>query len=403
MSLLFADKTILLGVCGSVAAYRACDIASQLKQQGAIVLTAMTRSAQQLVCPASFEAVTGQPVITEMFSPLPTPGVEHIAVAQRANLFLIAPATANILAKAAHGIADDWLSTTLLATRAPILFAPAMNTAMYTHPATQANITLLKEWGALFVGPASGNLACGDSGVGRLANRDDILDAAAIALCRKKDFAGKRVLITSGSNHEAIDPVRFIGNRSSGKMGRALALEALRRGAEVCVISGPAEVKLPVGAEVVNVSTAAQMHDAVMARLGQYDVVIAAAAVADYRVENASDKKIKRESENISLTLTPNHDIVAAAAAQKRPGCKIIGFAAESDDILDNASAKLKRKNLDMIVANKVGGENSAIGADTGEAWLLLPGREPEPQGHIEKTALAMRIFDRISELNWSF
>ena len=399
MSLLYADKTILLGVCGSIAAYRACDLASQLTQQGATVLTAMTKSAQQLVCPASFEAITGQSVITEMFSPIPTPGVEHIAVAQRADLFLIAPATANILAKAAQGIADDWLSTTLLATRAPILFAPAMNTAMYAHPATQSNIALLKERGALFVGPASGNLACGDTGVGRLADRDDILDAVAIALHTEKDFAGKRVLITSGPNHEPIDPVRFIGNRSSGKMGRALALEALRRGAEVCVVSGPAEVKLPAAAEVVQVSTASQMYEAVMARADSCDVIIAAAAVADYRVEAASKQKIKRTGESITLTLTPNSDIIAAVAAQKRPGCKVIGFAAESHEVVSNAAAKLKNKNLDMIVANAVGGEKDAIGADASEAWLLLPNQEPESQGCIEKAALASRIFDRIRDM----
>jgi phosphopantothenoylcysteine decarboxylase / phosphopantothenate---cysteine ligase len=399
MSLLYADKTILLGVCGSIAAFRACDLASQLTQQGATVLTAMTKSAQQLVCPASFEAITGQSVITEMFSPVPMPGVEHIAVAQRADLFLIAPATANILAKAAHGIADDWLSTTLLATRAPILFAPAMNTAMYTHPATQANIALLKARGALFVGPASGNLACGDTGLGRLADRDDILDAVAIALHTDKDFAGKRVLITSGPNYEPIDPVRFIGNRSSGKMGRALALEALRRGADVCVVSGPAEAKLPAVAEVVSVSTAAQMHEAVMARADSCDVIIAAAAVADYRVEAASEQKIKRTGESITLTLTPNPDIIAAVAAQKRSGCKVIGFAAESHDVVSNAAAKLKKKNLDMIVANRVGGEKDAIGADASEAWLLLPDQEPESQGCIEKAVLASRIFDSIRDL----
>ena len=399
MSLLYADKTILLGVCGSVAAYRACDLASQLAQRGATVLTALTKSARQFILPASFEAVTGQPAITEMFSPLPAPGVEHIAVAQRADLFLIAPATANILAKAAHGIADDWLSTTLLATRAPVLFGPAMNTAMYEHPATQANMALLKERGALFVGPASGNLACGSDGVGRLADRDDILDAVAVALHKDKDFAGRRVLITSGPNHEPIDPVRFIGNRSSGKMGRALALEALRRGAQVCVVSGPVEVKPPAAAEIVPAATAAQMREAVMARLDQCDVVIAAAAVADFRAEQVSERKIKRDGNKRTLTLAPNPDIVAEAAARKRPGCKVVGFAAESHDIASNAAGKLKEKGLDMIVANTVGGDANAIGADTSAAWMLMPGKEPTSLGCIDKTSLAKRIFDCIREL----
>ncbi len=397
MSVLYADKTILLGVCGSVAAYRACDLASQLTQQGATVLTAMTRSAQQLIRPASFEAVTGQWVITEMFAQHTDPGVEHIAVARRADLFLIAPATANILAKVAHGIADDWLSTTLLATRAPILFAPAMNTAMYAHPATQANIALLRERGACFVGPASGNLACGDVGLGRLADREDILDAAAVALCTDKDLAGKRVLITSGPNHEPIDPVRFIGNRSSGRMGRALALEALRRGAEVCVVSGPAEVKLPADAEIVPVVTAAEMHDEVMARAGQCDIFIGAAAVADYRVATLSDSKIKRSSDAMTLSLAPNPDIIAAVAEQKRPDCKVVGFAAESHEVCKHAAEKLKRKKLDMIVANTVGGDKSAIGADASDAWILLPDAEPAHLGRIDKALLATHIFDRLT------
>ncbi len=399
MTLYYADKTIVLGVCGSVAAYRACDLASQLTQRNATVITAMTASAQCLVCPASFEAVTGQPVITEMFGPRVVPGIEHIALAQRAALFLIAPATANILAKAAHGIADDWLSTTLLATDAPVLFAPAMNPAMWRHPATQDNVTLLRNRGALFVGPASGTVACGDTGVGRLADRDAILDALAIALHADKDFAGKRVLITSGPNHEPIDPVRFIGNRSSGKMGRALALEALRRGAEVCVVSGPAETTPPAGAEVVAASTAAAMYEAVMARVDKYDIIIAAAAVADFRLEQESGEKIKRSNDAVTMTLTPNPDIIAAAAAKKRPGCKVVGFAAESHEVVNNAAEKLRRKQLDMIVANTIGGENSAIGGDAGEAWILTPNEPAESLGHIDKAALAARIFDRIHKL----
>jgi phosphopantothenoylcysteine decarboxylase / phosphopantothenate---cysteine ligase len=313
----FAGKTVLLGVCGSIAAYKACDLASRLREYGANVVCALTKAAQQLAHPAAFEAITGNRVVTDMFAPVENPEIEHIAIARKAALFLIAPATANILAKAAHGIADDWLSTTLLATKAPVLYAPAMNTNMYLHPATQANITLLRERGASFVGPASGMLACRTEGVGRLAEIADIMDAAIIASHTSKDYQGKRVLITSGPNHEPIDPMRYVGNRSSGKMGHLLALEALCRGAEVCVVSGPATVRPPCGAEVVSVHTADEMYDAVMARAADYDIIIGAAAVADYKAETVLESKIKRREESFTLRLKPNRDIIASVAAAK--------------------------------------------------------------------------------------
>ena len=399
MAGVFAEKTILLGVCGSIAAYKACELASRLVEQGATVLTALTHSARQLIQPASFEAITGNRVITDMFAPVPEPEIEHIAVARRANLFLVAPATANMLAKAAQGICDDWLSTTLLATRAPILFAPAMNTLMYTHPATQANIALLRDRGAGFVGPGSGRLACGDEGPGRLADIPDILDAAVIAVHPDKDLAGRRVLITSGPNHEPVDPVRFLGNRSSGKMGRALALEALRRGAGVCVISGLVEIRPLHGAEIVAITTTREMHQAVMDRAAEYDFIIGAAAVADYHVDGPAEDKIKRGASKHTLTLSPNPDIIADVAARKRPGQCVVGFAAETRDILAHAQEKMTRKGLDMIVANTVGGAHCAISADQGDAWILMPGRAPEHLPHIEKTALACRIFNHLAAL----
>ncbi len=397
MTAVFAEKTVLLGVCGSIAAYKACDLASRLVEQGAEVLTALTQSAQRLIQPAAFEAITGNRAIAEMFTPIASPEIEHISVARRAHLFLIAPATANVLAKAAHGLADDWLSTALLATRAPVLFAPAMNTAMYEHPATQANIALLRERGASFVGPGIGRLACGAVGPGRLADVTDILDAAVVAAHPVKDFAGKRVLITSGPNLEPIDPVRYIGNRSSGKMGRALALEALRRGARVCMISGPVAAQPPYGVEVIPASTAKEMFDAALSRMDAFDIFIAAAAVADYRVEKAADAKIKRSGEPLRLALIPNPDIVAAVAKARRPGQIIVGFAAESQDLLPNAAKKLSEKGLDMIVANTVGGARCAIGADAGEAWILAPGKTPEALGAVDKTDLARRIFDGLA------
>lgn len=395
----FAQKTVLLGVCGSIAAYKACELASRLREQGASVVCALTGSAQKLVQAATFEALTGNRAVTEMFSPFSAPEVEHISLARKADLFLVAPATANMIAKAAHGIADDWISTTLLATRAPIIFAPAMNTQMYTHPATQSNLALLRQRGVLIVEPASGRLACGEEGPGRLADIPDILDAARIAMTPVKDYAGKRVLITSGPNHEPIDPMRYIGNRSSGKMGYALALEALCRGAEVCVISGPALVSLPRGATVVKVSTAGEMYDAVMSRVADFDIIIGAAAVADYRVECPLPAKIKRQDEPLSLRLLPNRDIIAAVAAAKRPEQKVVGFAAESNDLIKHGEQKLLNKRLDMLVANTIGGDQCAVGADKENAFILVPGKPAEELVQIEKSALATLIFDRLAAI----
>ncbi len=395
----FSQKEIVLGVTGSIAAYKACDIASRLVEAGANVIPVLTRSAQEFVGPVSFEAITGNHAITALFERLQNPEIEHIAVARRAHLFLIAPASANILAKAAHGIADDWLSTTLLATRAPILFAPAMNTQMYLHPATQANIEILRARGCSFAGPASGTLACGEVGPGRLIETSAILEAAGVLLSEQKDLAGKRVLITSGATHEPLDPVRFLGNRSSGKMGRALALEALRRGADVTVVSGPAQAPLPHAAEVVRVKTALDMLEAVQSRVDTVDVFIAAAAVADYRVDAPAPSKHKHTGASLQLTLSPNPDIAAWVGQHKRPGQVSVGFAAETDDLLNHAGAKLAAKNLDLIVANSVGGAHCAFGADSVLAWLLTPGNPPEPLDLISKEDLTQRIFDKVALL----
>lgn len=399
MSIAFMDKEIVLGVTGSIAAYKACDLASRLVEEGAHVTPVLTRAAREFVAPLSFEAITGRPVISDMFAPIANPEIEHIAVARRAHLFLIAPASANIIAKAACGIADDWLCTTLLATRAPILFAPAMNAGMYGHPATQANIATLRARGVHFVGPGEGRLACGDTGPGRLIETPAILEAACILLSGKKDLTGRRVLITSGATHEPMDPVRFIGNRSSGKMGRALALEALRRGAEVTVVSGPARIPLPYGATVVSVRTAQEMLDATTAHADAADVFIAAAAVADYRVDKPAEEKHKRNGDALNLTLSPNPDIAATVSKQKRADQVTVGFAAETHDLLDYAQQKLKKKKLDLIVANQVGGENCAFGADTAWAWLLTPGAQPEQLHLITKEELTERVFDKIAAI----
>ncbi|MFM1919605.1 MAG: Coenzyme biosynthesis bifunctional protein CoaBC [Candidatus Hydrogenedentota bacterium] len=391
-------KEIVLGVTGSIAAYKACEIASRLREAGAHVQAVLTRGGHQFLGSASLEGITGRPVITEMFDPSQNPDIEHIAVARRADLFLIAPASANVLAKAAHGIADDWLSTTLLATRAPILFAPAMNTQMYSHAATQQNIATLTSRGCQFVGPGEGNLACGEVGPGRLIDTPAILEAALYALGSKRDLEGKRVLITSGGNQEPIDPVRFIGNRSSGKMGRALALEALRRGARVTVVSGPHISPLPQACEVIHAPTASDMLHAVESRFEQCDVFVAAAAVADYRVDMPLDQKRKRESGVYTLTLVPNPDIAALMGERKRPGQISIGFAAETHDVARYGEKKLKDKRFDLLCANEVGGSDSGFGTDAHRAWLIAPGKAPQEMGLISKELLAEAIFDAALE-----
>lgn len=393
----FAGKEIVLGVTGSIAAYKACELASRLKEYGATVRAVLSRAALSFVGPASFEGITGQSVITEMFDPQQNPEIEHIAVARRASLFLIAPASANVIAKAAHGMADDWLTTTLLATRAPILFAPAMNTQMYLHPATQANIALLQTRGCHFVGPGAGQLACGEVGPGRLIEALPILEAAAVLASTDRTLAGRRVLITSGANHEPIDPVRYIGNRSSGKMGYALALEALRRGAQVTVISGPAEIPPPYATDQVHVQTAREMQAEVEARFDTADIFIAAAAVADYRVDMPRAEKHKRSGDVQSITLVPNADIAAEMGRRKRKGQITIGFAAETNDFVAHAEDKLQRKNLDLIVANQVGTTDSGFGTDTNRAWLLRPGAAAEDLALLAKDELAARIFDAVS------
>jgi len=393
----FQGKVIVLGVTGSVAAYKACEIASRLVEAGAHVIPVLTSGGRAFVGAPSLEGITGNRVIADLFEPAQNPEIEHIAVARRADLFLIAPASANAIAKAAHGLADDWLSTTLLATRAPILFAPAMNTMMYTHPATQDNIALLRSRGCRFVGPGTGALACGEFGPGRLIDTPAILEAAAIALRNDTSLCGKHVLITSGANHEPVDPVRFLGNRSSGKMGHALALEALKRGARVTVVTGPCAVPPPEGVAVVHAETARCMLEAVEKIFPDADIFIAAAAVADYRVAEPPALKRKRGESPLTLELVPNPDIAAQMGLRKAAGQITVGFAAETHDILDHARRKLAEKQLDLIVANDVAGPDSGFGADTTRAWFLAQGEEPEALPLLSKAELAERLFERLA------
>ena len=398
MRRIFSNKEVVLGVTGSIAAYKACELASRLTEYGARVTCALTDSAMELVGAATFEALTGRRAISRMFEPLQNPEIEHIAVAKRADLFLIAPATANILAKAANGIADDWLSTTLLATRAPILFAPAMNANMYAHAATQDNMALLRERGNHFVGPEPGRLACGDEGLGRMADPQKILEAALPLVSNRHDLAKKRVLLTSGGNREPIDPVRFIGNRSSGKMGRALAIEALARGAQVTAVCGPSEIAMPYGVEVIPVETAAQMAEAVNAHVDSADIIIGAAAVADYRVEHIADDKIKKTGKGLTLKLVENPDILGGVAKAKRPEQVVVGFAAETYDHAEHAAEKLQKKHLDLIVAVEVNTPESGFGLETLRVCFLASNGRSVDWALASKHEVASRIFDWILE-----
>lgn len=392
-------KHVILGVTGSIAAYKACEIASLLSKKGFKVTPVLTKSAAQFIGAASLEGITGNRVITEMFDTSTNAGIDHVAVPQSADLVIVAPATANILGKAAHGIADDWLTTALLVTRAPILFAPAMNTNMFGHAAVQDNLRTLRDRGCHFVGPDSGVLACKTIGVGRMMDPEYVVEAAMSLLYPKHDLAGKRVLLTSGGNHEPIDPVRFIGNRSSGKMGYALANEALQRGAQVTVITGPADVVPPEGATTIQVQTAIEMGDALLEHLHEADIVIGAAAVADYRVENPPTEKRKRDGRAMTLTLVENPDLIAEAAARKREDQVVVGFAAETQDLLENAHAKLAKKNLDLIVANEVGVADSGFGTDTVRASLIDASGTVDAQPLLSKAELAERLFDRIVDM----
>ncbi|GMW01439.1 MAG: phosphopantothenoylcysteine decarboxylase [Candidatus Hydrogenedentota bacterium] len=399
MDRFFSKKEIVLGVTGSIAAYKACDLASRLTQAGARVQAVLTQSALHLVGAATFEGVTGRRAITQMFEPLQNPDVEHIAVAQRADLFIVAPASANTIAKAAHGLADDWLSTTLLATRAPILFAPAMNTNMYTHPATIENMARLSARGCLFVGPDAGRLACGTVGQGRMTDPQTIMEAAISLISGKHELEGRHIVITSGGTHEPIDPVRYIGNRSSGKMGRALALEAISRGAQVTVITGAHEAGLPHNVEVVEVQTAKDMAEAVIHLAQEADAFIGAAAVGDFRVDKPMDMKHKRAGEGITLNLVENPDILSLVSAVKQKQLLTVGFAAETEKLIENAKIKLKKKQLDFIVANEVGTPQSGFGADTVKAAIIDKKENVDELPLMGKDALAEIIFDRLCAL----
>lgn len=395
------NMKIALGVSGGIAAYKAAEIVRLLRDRGIRVQVVMTRAAQEFVRPLTFAALSGEKVITGLFEsggeqPNVDSAVEHIAIAQNIDALLVAPATADILAKFANGLADDFLTTLYLATTAPVVVAPAMNVNMWEHPATQANLEILRKRGVKVVEPDCGYLACGMTGAGRLASNEAIANAVLSLLQSTQDLADETVLITAGPTREPIDPVRYISNRSSGKMGYALAEAALRRGAKVILVSGPVAIEAPLGAELLKIETAAEMHNAVMSRLGDATVVIKAAAVADYRPKEALPQKMKQHAE-FSLELQPTADI-AAELRERRPEQLVIGFAAETENVLENARQKLLSKGLDAIVANDVSRPGVGFDADQNAVTIITPSEVIDVPASA-KSAVAQKILDTVCKI----
>ena len=396
---------VALGVSGGVAAYKAAELVRRLQQDGIDVQVVMTRSAQEFVRPLTFAALTGQKVITDLFggegaanSANVESAIEHIAVAQRIDALVIAPATANVLAKLARGIADDFLTTLYLATTAPVIVAPAMNVNMWEHAATQENIEMLRARGVHVVSPDEGYLACGMTGAGRLAGLDAIAGAVEAVLGIRHDLKGETVLVTAGPTCEDLDPVRYLTNRSSGKMGYALASAAARRGARVVLVSGPTALDAPADVERIAVRSTAEMHSAVMAHLGPATIVVMAAAVADYRLAAPHCEKIKRGGERLILELEPTLDILADVARAKGDRM-VVGFAAETDHVAEHAQQKLAAKAADMIVANDVTAEGAGFDHDTNVVTIFTRDGRQIALPRMDKHEVANRIFDRVLEL----
>jgi phosphopantothenoylcysteine decarboxylase/phosphopantothenate--cysteine ligase len=396
---------ITLGVTGGVAAYKAAELVRRLQQDDFSVQVVMTRGAREFVTPLTFAALSGQKVITDLFAGPEAGGdanldsaIEHIAVAQRTDLLLVAPATADILAKFAQGIADDFLTTLYLASTAPVVVAPAMNVNMWNHAATQANLDVLRSRGVHVVNPDEGYLACGMTGAGRLAGQEQIVAAVREALRFKRDLEGQTVLITAGPTCEDLDPVRYLTNRSSGKMGYAVADAAARRGAKTILISGPTSLEAPNGVQRIDVRTAEEMLRAVNENFDKATIAIFAAAVADYRPAKSFDQKIKREKESLTITLEPNADILATLARNKGNRL-VVGFAAETERVAENARKKLTAKNADIIVANDVTVEGAGFDVDTNVVTLFSRDGRDVALPRMSKTEVAQRIIDEVIRL----
>ncbi len=389
--MLLGKKTVVLGITGSIAAYKAADIASKLVQAGARVEVVMTESATRFVTPLTLRSISGRPVVTSMWEMDSEFSIEHVALAEAADVVVIAPATANTIAKLAGGIADDMLTCTVLATRAPVIIAPAMNDNMYTNPVTRENLAKLKSRGFTIIEPGYGRLASGKQGTGRLAEVSQILGIIGQVLGRGGDLAGKRIVVTAGGTREPVDPVRYIGNRSSGKMGYALAEAARDRGAEVRLIT-TASLPQPAGVEVIPVETALQMKQAVADAVKGADALIMAAAVADYQSKSVAKDKIKKKTPNLALKLVRTPDILAEVSGD----FVRVGFAAESEDIVANARQKLKEKSLDLIIANDITDKDSGFGSDTNKVAIIDKSGKMESLPLMTKREVADRVLDRV-------
>lgn len=392
-------RKIVLGVTGGIAAYKSAALVSRLRHAGAEVHVIMTENAAKFVAPLTFQTLSANPVVTDTFAAPEYWNVEHVALAKLADVFVIAPATANILAKMACGIADDMLSTTVLATKAPVLAAPAMNTGMWTAEATQKNIETLRARGVRFIGPGSGMLACGDEGAGRMSEPEEILEAIAGILQQQRDLDGLKVLVTAGATRERIDPVRFLTNDSSGKMGFALAEAARDRGAEVTLVKGSTTARIPDGVRIETIESAQDLLKTMKKEAGKQDIIIQAAAVADYRAAAPAKTKIKKKAgEPMVITLEENPDIAKAVGAMKKAKQTLVGFAAETDHVIRHAEEKLKAKNLDLIVANDVTKPGAGFNTDTNIVTLITADRQDDlPK--MTKREVADAILDRILEI----
>ncbi len=394
---------VALGVGGGIAAYKSAELARALMERGMRVQVVMTKAACEFITPLTFASLTGRKVITGLFSsesPEETlsSAVEHIAVAQENDILVIAPATADLLARLAHGLADDFLTTLYLAFTGRVVLAPAMNNNMWAHPATQENLAVLRKRGHVIIEPEEGLLACGTTGPGRLAEPEKIADAVAALTFQARDLEGETVLITAGPTQEPLDPVRYISNRSSGKMGYALAEAAAQRGAQVILVSGPVQLKEPNGVQVLHVRTAQEMHDAVLEHLSKTGIIVKAAAVADYHLSQVPRNKVKKTAMRMSLDLDPTPDILAELG-KKKGDRLLIGFAAETENLIESARQKLESKNCDMVVANLVNQEATGFEFDENEVVLVLRTGETIPLSRAPKRQIADRIFDQVLKL----
>lgn len=395
---MLTGKTILLGVTGGIAAYKSASLASLLVKSGAEVRVIMTENAKNFITPITFETLTGHKCITDTFDRNFEFSVEHVSLAQKADAIMIAPATANVIAKLAHGLADDMLTTTVLASKAPKIIAPAMNTGMYENPVTQDNLALLQKYGMEVVTPASGRLACGDVGAGKMPEPETLIEYIYKVCACKKDMTGMKVLVTAGPTQEALDPVRYLTNHSSGKMGYNIAKICMLRGAEVTLVSGKTALTAPMFVHTIPVTSAKDMFDAVTSHAPEMDLIIKAAAVADYRPSHIADEKVKKSDAELAIPLERTDDILKYLGEHKRPGQFLCGFSMETENMLENSQKKLQKKNLDMIVANNLKVAGAGFETDTNIVTFITPDTVTELP-IMGKDQVAFRLIDKILEL----